>query len=135
MSILPDNGLNIEDYTAPQLSPSYGWKLDPSKNKIAGWVDDLDSVAQAIYLMLRTERGKYEIYPDWYGIELNQLYGKPRDLVEVRLPSLVRECLLTDARITSVENFKLEFEGSRCVCRFTVQSIFGEINTEMEYEM
>ncbi len=135
MSILPNNGLDIEEYSSPQLSPSYGWRLDPTKNKIAGWVDGADSVAQAIYLMLRTERGKYEIYPEWYGIELNELYGKPRDLVKVRLPAIIEECLLTDARIQRVGDITMEFEGSRCVCRFTVQSIYGEINTEVEYEV
>lgn len=135
MSILPNNGLNIEEYSTPQLSPSYGWKLEPNKNKIAGWVDGVDSVEQAIYLMLRTERGKYEIYPEWYGIELNQLYGQPRDLVEVRLPALVQECLLTDARITSVDNFDISFFGTNCLCKFTVQSVYGEINTEVEYEV
>lgn len=135
MAMLPNNGLDITQYSAPELSPSYGWKLDPNKNKIAGWVDDIDSIKQAIYLMLRTERGKYEIYPEWYGMELYDLYGKPQDLVTVRLPSLVKDCLLTDKRITSVDNFDIHFEGSKCICKFTVQSVFGEFQSDVEYEM
>lgn len=135
MAMLPNNGLDITEYSAPQLSPSYGWRLEANKNKIAGWVDGSDSVAQAIYLMLRTERGKYEIYPEWYGIELNELYGKSQDLVIVRLPALIKDCLLTDRRITNVDNIDIHFEGSKCICKFTVQSIFGEIDTGIEYEL
>lgn len=135
MSILPNNGLNIEEYSTPELSPSYGWRLDPNKNKIAGWVDDVDSVAQATYLMLRTERGKYEIYPEWYGMELYDLYGKPQDLVTVRLPALVQECLTQDKRIESVDNFDIHFDGSKCICKFRVQSVFGEFEQTIEYEM
>lgn len=134
--ILPSFGIDIREFDqTPQLSPSYSWKINPTRNKIAGYVDEIDGVQQATYLILKTEMGKYEIYPDWYGIELNDMYGLPRDLVRARLPKRIEEALSQDRRITGIENMNLEFVGTRCVCSFTVNCIFGEFDTEVEYEL
>lgn len=135
MNMLPNNGIDITQYSEPTISPSYTWKLDPNKNKIADFVDELDSVEQACYMMLRTELGKYEIYPEWYGIELNDLYGCDRDLVEVRLPRRIEECLMVDKRINSVSVESIEFEGSKCICRVTVDCIYGNFETDVSYEI
>ena len=135
MSILPNNGYDITQFSKPQVSTSYTWKLDPNKERVAGFVDELDSVEQACYMMLRTELGKYEIYPDWYGMELNDLYGKPRGYIEAVLPNRIEECLMVDRRISSVGNTSLYFEGSMCVCRFTVNTIFGNIDMDISYEL
>lgn len=132
--MLPNNGYDITQYTEPTLSPSYTWKLDPNRDRVAGFVDELDSVEQACYMMLRTELGRYQIYPDWYGMELNDLYGKPRALVQARLPNRIKECLMVDKRINSVNVASLEFEGSRCICRVTVDCIFGVFDTDVTYE-
>lgn len=134
--MLPNNGIDITQYdTTPQLSTSYTWKLDPNKDKIADFVDELDSVEQATYMMLRTERYKYEIYPDWYGIEVNDLYGQPRGLVQARLPRRIQECLSTDARIVGADGFTFEWFGGNCICRFTVQTVFGDFESSVDYEL
>lgn len=136
-TILPSFGIDITEYLEqePRLSPSYSWKLNPTRNKIAGYVDELDSVQQACFCMLKTELGKYEIYPDWYGMELNDLYGRERDFVRAMLPMRIRECLSTDRRIQDVNDFDISFEGTRCICRFTVTSVFGEFTQEVEYDL
>ena len=134
MSILPSNGYDITQFSEPTVSTSYSFKLDPNRERVADFVDELDSVEQACYMMLRTELGKYEIYPNWYGMELNDLYGKPRGYIEAMLPSRIEECLMVDVRISSVDNINLTFEGSKCICRFTVNTIFGSIDTDVSYE-
>ena len=45
-------------------------------DKIAGFVNNLEAVKQAIYHILMTERYKYTIYDDNYGVELQQYVGK-----------------------------------------------------------
>lgn len=135
MSMLPNHGVDLTQFSEPQLSPSYTWKLDPNRERVAGFVDELDSVEQACYMMLRTELGRYEIYPDWYGMELNDLYGKPRHYVEAVLPNRIKECLMVDRRINSVDNITMEFIGSQCRCRFTVDTVFGQLETNVEYDM
>lgn len=134
MAMLPNNGYDIHLFEEPKLSPSYTWKLDPNKERVADFVDDLDSVEQATYMMLRTELGKYEVYPDWYGMEVLDLYGKPRGYVEATLPTRIKECLLVDKRINSVDNITIEFVGSQCRCRFTVDCIFGQFESNVDYD-
>ena len=48
-----------------------------SDYKLLGMCDDIEAMKQAIFKIINTERYKYLIY-DWnYGIELNDLIGKP----------------------------------------------------------
>lgn len=134
MAMLPNNGYDINFYSEPILSPSYTWKLDPNRERVAGFIDDLDSVEQACYLALRTEMGRYEIYPEDYGIQMNDLYGVERNIVNIVLPQRIKECLLMDRRIKDVRDITLEFVGTQCRVRMTVESIFGESDMEVEYE-
>ena len=48
---------------------------------------------------------------------------------------VIREALLQDDRITAVQNFEFEVNKKKVLTTFTVVSIFGEINTEMEVEI
>lgn len=135
-NMLPNNGIDLKGYDlTPRVSTSHTWKLDPNNGRIAGYVDELEAVKQATYMCLKTERGKYEIYPDWYGVELNELYGLSRDRVEMRLPVLVEEALSQDARITKVNEINLDFKGSRCVCSVVATCVFGTFQVTVNYEV
>lgn len=134
-NMLPNNGIDLRTYDlTPRISTSYTWKLDPNQGRIAGYIDELEAVKQATYMILKTERGRYEIYPDWYGVELNELYGLSRDRVEMRLPVLIEEALSQDARISSIDDIYLEFEGSRCVCHVSATCIFGQYSVSVDYD-
>ena len=134
MTMLPNNGYDINAYSEPTLSPSYTWKLDPNKERVAGFIDELDSVEQACFMALKTEMGKYKIYPEDYGIQMNDLYGVDRNIVNVVLPQRIKECLLMDRRINDVFDITLEFVGSQCRVRLKVDCIFGMFESEVEYE-
>ena len=102
------------------------------KDRISGYADDLDSVIQAVYLILSTERYKFNIYSWDYGVELLDLIGKPMPYVIADLPRRIKEALTTDDRIKDVVDFKFEQNGQKLHATFTVVSKIGNISTELE---
>lgn len=131
-SILPNNGFDIREYSEPVLSPSYTYKVDLKKDKIAGYVDDDEALKQAIQLMLLTEQGKYEIYPEDYGIQTKDLYGLDPNLVKIRLPRRIQECLMQDMRIEKVEITDMEIVRNELRCRVKCN---GHIETDFAIEI
>lgn len=134
-NMLPNVGIDPKEYGEPQMSPSYTWKLDPNTDRIAGFVDELDAVQQAVFMTLKTERGKYEIYPDWFGIELQDLIGKPQSVVRAVLPSRIEDALIDDVRIQEIRDFDIKFVGTQCRARFTIDSVYGETQIDMDLEV
>lgn len=103
--------------------------------RINGYIDDLESIEQAIYLILSTERYAYIIYSWDYGIELVDLFGKPMSYVMSELPRRIKEALTMDDRIDDVTNFEFEKDGKKLHTKFTVITKLGEINTELEFDI
>lgn len=130
MGTLPKIGLDIRDYTEPMLSPSYTYRVDLDNDRIAGYVDYEKALEQAIILALNTPKGKYEIYPDDYGIDMNQLIGVSPSLAKVRAPFLIKECLEKDLRIESVEVTDVECVNNELHCRVICN---GNIEVTMQY--
>ena len=59
-----------------ETQPSLTYALDIEHGRIRGMVDELESLRQAIYLILSTERYAYLIYSWNYGVELVELIGQ-----------------------------------------------------------
>ena len=123
-----DFDLELEE--TEEIQPSRTYRI--LGNKIQGFVDGLEALKQAIYKVLNTERYEYPIYSFSYGIELENLIGKDPMYAQIELKRRIRECLLQDERITSVDNFRFEINGDEMICNFDVISIFGELNITQE---
>lgn len=106
-----------------------------SVNRISGYVDGLDSVKQAIYLILSTERYQHIIYSWDYGVELLDLIGKPLPYVMSEVPRRITEALTQDDRIEDVTDFEFEMNGKQLHVKFTVISNVGNIPTELEVDV
>lgn len=109
---------------------SHTYKLDLDNSTIAGYVDDLEAMKQAIYLILNIERYEYLIYSWNYGIELNDLYGQPIPFVLPELKRRITEALTQDSRILGVDNFSFETNKGKVHATFTVHTIFGDVEAE-----
>lgn len=115
-----DNFLVLEKYNDKTYKYSY-------KDKVTtGYCTKKDSVMQAIYFMLTTERYKYPIYSLKYGIELDDLIGMPIPLVESEVKRRIVDCLKQDDRITNVNDFSFERNYNKLHVTFTVQTTFNE---------
>lgn len=101
-------------------------------DRINGHTDDLDAIAQTIYLILGTERYEFLIYSWDYGVELVDLYGKPMPYVMSELPRRITEALTQDDRIEDVTDFEFEVNGKKLHTTFTVITNKGNITTELE---
>lgn len=99
-----------------------------SEDKIQGFADGLDALRQTIFHMLGTEQFEYPIYTLDYGFRTDDLIGKPREYVEAELQRRIRECLLTDDRITGVDNFAFSTDGDEMLCTFDVENIYQTIS-------
>lgn len=101
-------------------------------SRVVGYTDGLDAVIQAIYLILSTERYKYNIYSWDYGVELIDLFGKPMPYVMSELPRRITEALTQDNRIDNVTNFEFEQKGKQLHTTFTVVTTAGNVSTALE---
>lgn len=114
--------------------PSYTPKIDFERNRIIGTIDDLEAMEQAIYLILQTERYESLIYNWYYGVEFDTLIGKSRELITSELERRIREALLEDDRINRITDFNIEFTSDKATVTFTVNTIFGNIES-LEWEV
>ena len=119
--------INIQEFTEPT---SRTYKLNIDRQTINGYIDEQEAMKQAIYLILNIERYDYLIYSWNYGIELKDLFGQPTFYVMAELERRITEALMVDSRITAVDNFEITREGKKVHARFTVHTIFGDVEAE-----
>lgn len=116
--------------TEQQTSRTY--RIDWEKGRIVGFVDGLEAVKQAVYLILHTERYEHLIYSTDYGSELKGLIGKDQLFVQSEIKRRVREALMQDDRIEDVTNFDFQFNEDTVTVRFTVVTTFGSFTEVTE---
>ena len=124
--------VNIQNLNELEINsmPSKTYKLNYGKNQIYDTTDDLQALRQAIYIILNTERYNYLIYSWDFGVELKKLIGREKFQATAQLEQAIKDALLQDSRILSVENFSFAFERKTVTATFTVKTIFGDIESE-----
>lgn len=95
-----------------------------SETSVQGFADGLDALQQTVSHMLNTEQFEYPIYTLDYGFRTDDLIGKDREYVEAELQRRIRECLLTDDRITGVNNFAFSVDSDEMLCTFDVENVY-----------
>ena len=111
--------------------PSKTYKV--INGRVAGYLDGLEAVRQAVEKILSTDRFGWEIYSDDYGSEVNTLVGEDFDLVNSELERIITEALTADERILEIQNFNLKQTSTTSVlATFDVATVFGEIKVEEE---
>lgn len=128
--MIPDSSIDITLSSSESTEPSKTYKM--SSNKIQGYIDNKDALQQAIYKILNTEKYESPIYGFSYGIEMESLIGKDNFYIQMELSRRIKECLLEDERITSVENFKFSISKDSILCTFDVISIYGTSTMKKE---
>ena len=123
-----------QDFTFEAL-PSKTFKLNHNNLTVTGTIDQIQAVEQAVFLILNVERYQWLIFSWNYGVELHNLIGKDPEYCLPEIERRVREALLQDDRITTVQDFQFEINKKQVLTTFTVVSIFGEINVEKVVEI
>lgn len=113
--------------------PSLTYRLKLEESKIIGKIDNLESVMQAVKLILTIDRYAYPIYNGNYGNDILDLIGQSADYVIADLPRRVNEALLQDDRIIGTDNYvftKISLDSLEVT--FNVNTIFGTSNYTLE---
>ncbi len=113
------------------VQPSRTWRLDAETGRIAGKIDGLEAVKQAVFKILQTERYAYMAYSFDYGVELRSLMGQSPAYAQSELRRRIAEALLQDARIQNVRDFQFEQTEDSMTVRFTVESSAGTFDQEV----
>ena len=129
--MIPNIDILVDKITEKTYS-TRTYKIIVDVDRISGHVDGLESIAQAIYLILSTERYEHIIYSWDYGVELLDLCGKPTSYVMSELPRRIKEALIQDDRISDVVDFTFEKKRNSLLTKFTVVTKLGNISNELE---
>ena len=131
--MIPLSGTNINSNIVIQKQPSLSYKMKLEKERIERTVDGIEAVKQMIYKTLMTDRYRFEIY-DWnYGVELDDLLGKPKEFVKAELPRRIEDALIVDDRVEEVTDFEFtDVDKTTLAVKFTVKTIFGDIEADKE---
>lgn len=128
--MIPKFNLVVSDIeNSVQSSKTY--KIDRFNGRIISKIDELESIKQAVFKILQTERFENVIYDANYGVEFNRFIGKPKDFVKSDIERTIKDALLADNRILSIENFNIiDDTKDNLKIEFKVNSIFGNIGIE-----
>jgi hypothetical protein len=111
------------------------YKIDFKNHRISENIDGIESLEQAINIILNVDRYSCLIY-DWnFGSELLDLVGKNIEYVKTESKRLIKEALLQDDRIQDVSNFTFEQEKDNLLVSFLVSSIYGNIHKKVEVKV
>lgn len=103
-----------------------------------GKADGEEANRQAILKILNTERYKNVIYSWDYGVEFQDLRGKPLSYVMSEVPNRITDAITADDRFESCEDFEMEPVGKKALhVTFSVITAEGDkvsgLETEVEY--
>lgn len=115
------------------VKPTMDYQMELDGKGVSGKCDGIDAVRQAVFCILNTERYQYPIYSWNYGIELKDLYGKPRDYVMSELARRITEALVQDDRVEAVDGFEFETSGKDITVSFTIHTIYGDVAAEKRW--
>ena len=123
-----------DDYSVDSYSyrqPNLTYKLGNST--VTGKITDkIESVKQAIYHILMTERYSNPIYDDDYGIELEKYQNQDFGYIQANIEQTLKEALTQDDRITDVYVNSVEkLDLNSCLVNFTVYTIYGTIEEKL----
>lgn len=113
----------------PEIMTSRTYRI--TSDRIAGYIDGIDAMKQAVWKRLMTERYVYDIYDDTYGLQTVDLIGKEYVYVISKLQRRIKETLLNDDRISDVNQFQFKRGKDYIWVGFNVVTIFGELSSSL----
>lgn len=131
MATLPEvAGFDTDIVIAAQ--PSKTWIIDRNTLQVAYMDEGLEAVRQAVEIALNVERFRWQIYNTNFGAELNDLVGDDEAYIEAELPRMVEDALSPDNRVVSVDNYTFSRRGDALAVSFSVHTVFGDLEEEVE---
>lgn len=101
------------------------------------YVEKNEALKIWIWKALFSSRYTYLAYSTDYGNEIYTLIGRylNKELLYSELRRMIEEALLCNPYITSLSDFDITREGSKVVCNFSVNTIYGNVAQAYTYEV
>lgn len=123
-----DPVFDVENELEEEREPTLTYRIRLDDADIFGKTDGTEAMKQAIYKIISTERYQHEIYSWDYGIELNDLFGKPKSYIRSEIARRFEEALLQDDRIIALKDISVTFEKRGTVSIFfTAETTVGTL--------
>lgn len=141
MNLFPELTVGISSDPSENLPVYREWAYDFENNCFLTrngkyyLVEKKEALKIWIYKAMKTARYRYPAYPREYGQEFDEIVGmsSSREIRESEAERLVQEALLVNPYITDAGDFEFEHRGSNLHIRFTVETVYGEIETGTEF--
>lgn len=135
--MIPLNSTDFEDYEIQGRQASFTYEIKSEEEHIRDYIDGIKAVCQSVYKILMTEKGKFEIYDEDFGISLDDLFGKSIAYAQCELPVRIEKALLFDERILNVFDFSFSYlkEKGVLLTKFFIETIFGETSFDLEVKI
>lgn len=100
------------------------------------YVEKNEALKIWIYKALKASRFTYLAYSSNYGNEIYTLVGRylAKPLLYSELKRMVEEALLCNPYIVSISDFEAEQKGSKVLCTFAVNTVYGSVAQAYSYE-
>ncbi|GIO93209.1 DUF2634 domain-containing protein [Paenibacillus lactis] len=119
-TIQPDTEV-VENLDQPSLT----YRLNLQEGTLSGQIDGLEAIKQAVAKVLQTRRFEHLIYSSDYGHELYDVIGRDPLWAYAEIERHIKEALLQDDRILSVDDMNISFAGETAMAEFTVRTVYG----------
>ena len=132
--MIPLNSTDFENDEAYSEQASFTYEIKSEQEHIRDYIDGIKAVCQSVYKILMTEKGRFEIYDEDFGISLDDLFGKSIAYAQCELPVRIEKALLFDDRILNVFDFSFSYlkEKGVLLTKFFIETIFGETAFDLE---
>lgn len=129
--MIPTSNNELQQDLEFEEMPGLGFRMNLRNETIIGLIDEVESIKQAIFMILNTERYDYLIYSWDYGVELKDLYGEPVSFACPEIERRISEALMMDERIVDVNSFDFDYSEKGIIhVTFTVDTLYGDIQEE-----
>lgn len=132
MTTLPATNLGLSGGLQTQEQPSLTWYVNTDTGRIQGTTDGLTAVKQAIEIILNVDRFDWQIYSPYFGMQWSGLLGQNPGYVASEIQRRIKDAFSTDSRILGIENFTYSISGDTMTADFTVSTVYGQINQNVE---
>lgn len=131
MATLPQSDISMSAGVVFEQKPSRTWRIDKQTNRIRGETEGREAVQQAVDILLNVERFRHQIFQPYSGIEWDGLIGQDPGYAAAELQRRVTEALTMDDRIRGISDFRYTVQGQNLTATFTVDTVYGAIQSEV----
>lgn len=132
---------DIQETTELPIFKELAFDFDTKQLKTKGgqyyYVEKNEALEIWIWKALFSSRYTYLAYSTNYGNEIYTLIGRylEKQLLYSELRRMIEEALLCNPYIVSLSDFDITREGSKVICNYSVNTVYGNVAQAYTYEV